>query len=312
MTERAASGELSAIELGCISEPYRELRSRNRAQVSRLAAALLEDGQRSPVFVVARAGEAHSYVLIDGHARTEALRRAGEETVQAIVLGVDEAAALCLCFRFAGGRRPSALEEAWLVGELIDRHALTLGGVARELERSKSWVSRRLALVRELPERVQDLVRSGSVCAHGAVRSLLPLARANAAASERIAEIVAEHGLSSRQTAKLAAAYRSARGTQRAQILDHPLLYLKAEQQVSRGGSEHEASGLVHDLEILSAVARRVVEGLRTAAGGEQAGAALTLVWPRTQRALEHLWVAVEERIGVGSGNENSDPAAAL
>jgi hypothetical protein len=201
------------------------------------------------------------------------------------------------------------LEQAWLVRELIERHSLTLGRVAGELERSKSWVSRRLALVRELPERVQELVRRGGVCAHAAVRSLVPLARANALASERIAEIVAQHGLTSRQTAKLAAAYRTARGAQRDRLLDEPLLYLKAEEHVASGKTDDQVPRLVEDFEILARVARRAEK--RLGAGDDQgAGEALTLVWPRTERALERLWAVVEERIGARSGDQNSHPAA--
>ena len=41
-----------------------------------------------------------------------------------------------------------------------------------------SWVSRRLALVHELPEAIQERVRRGEVGAHGAAKYLVPLARA--------------------------------------------------------------------------------------------------------------------------------------
>lgn len=299
------------LELAEIDEPYRDLRAQDSGRVARLAASLLEQGQRSPVFVVASAaGAPWRYVLIDGHVRFEALRRAGHDTVRAIVLGLGEAEALGLSFRLDGGRRRSALEEGWLVRELIERHGLDLARVARELERSKSWVSRRLALVRELPEAVQELVRRGGVCAHAAVRSLVPLARANRSASERIAEVVARHGLTSRQTAKLVGAYQVARGEQRDRLLASPIVYLRAEEHVAGPRSESRAPRLVKDFEVLTAVARRAAERLRSALD-EGAGEALTLVWPRTEQALQRLWVAVEERIGARSGHPDSHPATA-
>lgn len=307
---RATAVEL---ELGEIGEPYRGLRAGAAGRVARLVASLIEQGQRSPVFVVASAGAARPpYVLIDGYVRLEALRRAGHDTVQAIVLDLGEAEALGLSFRLDGGRRRSALEEGWLVRELVERHGFDLARVGRELERTKSWVSRRLALVRELPEAVQELVRRGAVSAHAAVRSLVPLARANGEASVRIAEIAAEHSLSSRQTAKLVGAYRVARGEQRTRLLSSPLVYLRAEEHVTGTRSESRAPRLVRDFEILIGVARRAAESLRSATADQGTGEALTLVWPRTEQALERLWVAVEERIGARSGHADRHPAAAL
>ena len=71
------------------------------------------------------------------------------------------------------------LEQAWLLCELRARFRITLEDLARRFDRTPSWVSRRLALVRELPEAAQEQVRSGRLSAHTAMKVLIPLARAN-------------------------------------------------------------------------------------------------------------------------------------
>ena len=71
------------------------------------------------------------------------------------------------------------LEEAWLLRELVEVHGENATTLAVSLQRSASWISRRLALVRVLPESVQSAVRRGQLPPQAAMKSLVPLARAN-------------------------------------------------------------------------------------------------------------------------------------
>ncbi len=110
------------------------------------------------------------------------------------------------------GDADSALEQGWLLRELHERFALSCGELARRFDKSESWVSRRLALVTELPEAVQALVRSGAIGAHAAMKYLVPLARANDAdCAGALPDAVAPHRLSSRQVAVLYAAWAAGR-----------------------------------------------------------------------------------------------------
>ncbi|HTT21570.1 MAG TPA: hypothetical protein VMG82_21765, partial [Candidatus Sulfotelmatobacter sp.] len=63
-----------------------------------------------------------------------------------------------------------ALEQSWLLLELKQRFAFSLEELARRFGRSVSWVSRRLALVQELPDVVQQRVQRGEIVAHGAAK----------------------------------------------------------------------------------------------------------------------------------------------
>src|SRR4030066_308079 len=98
-----------------------------------------------------------------------------------------------------GGSGWNALEEGWLVWELVRGGGLSLGEVGRRLERSKAWVSGRLGLVEGLPEGVLEGVLSGKIGAYVATRYLLPFARANAGDCEKLAEKILEHEFRSRE-----------------------------------------------------------------------------------------------------------------
>ncbi|MCA9720308.1 MAG: hypothetical protein KC468_36940, partial [Myxococcales bacterium] len=68
----------------------------------------------------------------------------------------------------------------WMLQVLLDDHGLSQGELADKLDRSTRWVSRRLGLVRALPESVQRVARKGRLPVQAATKYLVPLARANA------------------------------------------------------------------------------------------------------------------------------------
>ena len=199
----SAAVPILELELSRLDLRYGCLRIAEPQGARRLAASLGAEGEVAPVFVIQPVG---TPILVDGFVRVAALRRLGRDTVRAILLPFSEAEALSFRYLQHQGRRPTALEEGWLVQELHvgQRHALT--AVATELERSTSWASRRLGLVRELPEPIQELVRGGGLSAHGAMRSLLPLARANAEAAVRLGTIARHEQLTTRQLGGVARA----------------------------------------------------------------------------------------------------------
>jgi hypothetical protein len=148
------------------------------------------------------------------------------------------------------------LEQGWLLQELEQRFGYTLQDLARRFDRSVSWVSRRLALVEQLPEAVQQRVRAGQIAAHVAMKYLAPMARANPSDCQRMADALAQHRFSSRQASELYAAWRDASPSVRQRILDSPELFLKAHQQVSPQPSS-PAEELLRDLTMVLAITNR-------------------------------------------------------
>lgn len=218
------------VELRLLALDFAHLRARDVRAEAELMTSLGVSGQQHPVWIVVR--EDGQRVVIDGHRRVRALRELGRDTVVVLVLGDSEADALAYAHRLATGRRRSALEEGWLVRELCQRIGRALGQVGRLLGRSTSWVSRRLGLATALPAALEAAVRDGLVPPHGAMRSLLPLARANAAHTEQLVSALGRERLTTRQLGALWSAYREGDAEQRVRIVEHPLLFLRAKESL--------------------------------------------------------------------------------
>jgi len=299
------------IEIGELALRYVGLRIADAGRQARLEASLAREGQQSPVFVVADEGD--GFVLVDGYQRVAALQSLGRDVVEAIVLPLEEAIALVEVWRMEAARRRSALEDAWLLAELLERHGRTQTELSAMLRRSKSWVSRRLALVRALPESVQEAVRQGVVPPQGAMKSLVPLARANAAHCERLVAGLVKTTVSVRQLGRLYATWRAGDEAIRERLVSHPLLFLKADEAIDIDIEADDGLKLAGDLEALCGlcgkVRRRLREGVFSRANTASRATARRS-WKETRLAFEGLVELMEREVThAGSGDTNGDPA---
>lgn len=254
------------IELHQLAEKYADLRVRDGARERRLATSIAEHGQQTPIAVMQ---DGDRFVLLDGYARVKALRQLGRDEADAVVLELPEAEALVVSHRLDNTRRRSALEEGWMLRVLVDEHGLRPAQLAEKLDRSESWVSRRLALVRTLPASVQRAVGAGRLAAQAAQKYLVPLARANAPQCERLVAGLGRRGASVREVKRLYEGWRAADPTGRERIAAAPRLYLQADAAVEDERREEEraapgddAAALVNALGGLAAHCRRVTQRL--------------------------------------------------
>ena len=239
---------------------YERLRKRHPRAERGLLTSLAEIGQQVPVVVV---GEAERFVLIDGYKRVRALRRLACDVVLATRWELEEVEALLL---ERGLRRGSedALDQAWLLAELQERFGYSLEDLARRFEHSKSWVSGRLALIQCLPASVQEHVRLGALSAHAAMKYLVPMARADLAATEKLAATMLALKPTTREVAALYAGWQSGSGRTRELILESPKVYLEA-RAVSAAAPPSATQRLLDDLGALGGIARRVLRALQAA-----------------------------------------------
>lgn len=282
---------------------YASLRVRDTGRVSRLAASLDQEGQHSPVLVVPCGDEKGRYILIDGYMRVEALRKLHQDLVKALVLEVGEAEALVLRHRMETSRSRTAMEEGWLVQVLVEFHRQSPQEVASKLGRTRSWVSRRLALVKALPEEVQQAVRDGRVCPNAAEKYLVPLARANEDHSIRLVRSMKKLGLrpTVREMGRLWTAWKTTTGEGQERVVDRPDLVLQVQEAFT---PPPEDLSLFKAMEAISGTCVRARKILRegamtTLAEGRREGIRGT--WQEVCRAFEGLRrVCVEEGLDVG------------
>jgi len=238
---------------------YETLRKRAPLAERALLGSLAEHGQQLPIVVVRQQSR---FVVIDGYKRVRALKRLARDTVRATDWPMEELEALLL-ERQLRCAAEDALDQAWLLAELQERFGLSLEELARRFARSKSWVSRRLGLIESLPKSVQEQVRAGELAAHAAMKYLLPLARANAAAAVRLAAAIAPLKLTSRQVGAIYAGWQSGTPRTRELILERPQIYLQA-QSTKSPASASPAERWRHDLDALCGIARRARRTLQS------------------------------------------------
>lgn len=241
------------------------LRIQHAQQQKRLLASLASSGQQTPIVVVPLDSEPNRYVVIDGHKRVAALQQLGRDTVEALLWPMTEAEALVLNRSSRWAKRDSALEEGWLLTDLQQRFGYGLEELARQFDRSVSWVSRRLALVELLPESVQHQVRSGDISAQVAMKYLLPVARSSVRECQQMATAFARCKFSTRQAGQLYAAWRQASPQIRQRILEQPQLFLKAQGEAASQPAPGCIEQVGSDLEMIAAIAHRANRRLRGA-----------------------------------------------
>jgi ParB family chromosome partitioning protein len=244
------------LELAQLDLRYEALRTRSTTRERRLLAAIADVGQQTPIVIVR---DGPRCVVVDGYKRVRVLARLGHDTVLATAWELAEADALMLERVLRAGEAGSALEQGWLLRELSVRFGLGLEELGRRFDKTKSWVSRRLGLVTELPASVQQHVREGCIGSHAAMRYLLPLARANADDCARLCDAIAPERPTSRQVAELYGAYVAAGPSGRELVVNQPVMVLRARAEASsdRRQGDRPVEQLMEDLRIVGAVARR-------------------------------------------------------
>lgn len=230
---------------------YQRLRIQRPRRQSRLLSSIASIGQQTAIVVVRAENR---YVVIDGFQRVRALGKLGMDTIEAVIWDLPEPEALAQSHLMSAGVEETALEQGWLLWELHLRFSLCQEELARRFDRSVSWVSRRLALIRALPESVQERLRRGELPAHAAAKCLVPLARAKRSDCERLVSGIAGQDLRTRDIERLYRAWREGDPEQRDALLEAPLLYLRVSADAA---GEKDAESLQRDFEELLVVCRR-------------------------------------------------------
>lgn len=256
------------IELSELELRYAALRIRDPGRAARMRASLAADGQQSPVSVIAQSDVgSYRFVLIDGYMRVRASRALARDVVEAVVLPLTEADALIMAHRLEEVGRRSALEDGWLLDDLIHRHGLSQQELGKRLSRSHSWVSRRLALVHLLPDLAQAAVRDGFVPAQAAMKYLVPLSRDTRDACERIMRHLhfeREPAVTEREVSRLYLHWRLGDAEQRTRIETQPRLFLRVEA-ATQPDLKSDTQQLLSELNAISGLCararRRLVDG---------------------------------------------------
>jgi ParB/RepB/Spo0J family partition protein len=282
------NGGMKTVEMnmGALELRHETLRVKQPGLEKNLLSSLSEQGQQSPVVVVK---DGDRPIVIDGHKRIRALKKLKADTVQTVVWEMNEAEALAAHYRMSATGSRNAIEEGWLIEKLHRSFRWTMGEIGKKLLKSKSWVSRRLALVEAMPASLTEDVVSGRVGVHAAATYLLPLTRVNTPGATDLVRKIAELDLTNRQIKELTVHYQGSKTEVKKKIVEDPALYLKVRTAVTMNSTWNEVENrCVKNLSIVGNICVGLVKSLPEALPTESAGPA--------REAIVKGWVGCVEK----------------
>jgi ParB-like chromosome segregation protein Spo0J len=210
------AAEAQPLPLAELGQQYRRYRLADPAAEEAMAWSLRRFGQASAVTACRRAGRAE---LLDGFKRLAAAVRLdwASLSVRLVEVGEAEAKAAIHGLNSVGGR-PNELEEAWLVQALVREDGLTQVEAAQLLDKHKSWVCRRLALLERLSAEAQAEMRLGLLSV-GLARQLTRLPTGNQGA---ILSAARRESLTTTEVQEVIDLYRGATPEQEQLLLSDP------------------------------------------------------------------------------------------
>jgi len=225
------------IELHCLEPKFKHLRLSNPRHLNQLTTLIEQQGQQTPVVVVADKksdGKVQCWVLIDGYARVDAMKRLGSDTIQAEIWDCKIPDALLAMMAQQHNRNWMAIEEAMLLQELQTQYDLSQTEIARRSGRSKSWVCERLSLVASMPENICEAIRAGTISPWVAVRVFEPFARANAKHASAFLNYLKQHHHSSRELKSFIEHYIHSSNPVRENLVKQPELYFQSKRVMAK------------------------------------------------------------------------------
>ena len=168
-----AGGVVMLLISAIVPSPFQPRREMDEVSLQRLAESIARAGVMQPIIVRRRADEV--FELVVGERRWRAAKRAGLETVPAIVRELDdETAAEWALIENVQREDLNAMDRAWALKTLCDRFVLTHLEIADRLSMERSSVANLIRLT-ELEESIAKLLAKGLLSTgHGKALLTMP------------------------------------------------------------------------------------------------------------------------------------------
>ena len=256
--------ELRQVRVDALDLSLVRLRQVPETAVVERMASLRSKGQLTPVVAADQEG---TLVLVDGFVRHLAATRLGLETLLCEVVSVSRVQMKAQVYLRNRDRGLLLIEECRLVRELCDVEGLSQVEVGEVLERHKSWVCRRYALLAVLSQHLVEDMSLG-LLGGGSLRRLAQLPARN---QEELVAVIRRDDLGPRDAAALLDLWRKATDAEaRRYVQDHPREALRRSRgaepaaedaRLGKAGRELQL-GLIALGQVSLRVQRRMREGL--------------------------------------------------
>jgi predicted transcriptional regulator len=250
------------VELATFDLRYETYRIRNKGDESRLLESIAQRGIETPLEGV---DTEQGRILLDGFKRHRCAKMLLLDSVPYLSLGEDEVMGIVGLIRGSNDRTLVILEQARFIDDLLNTHHMSLAEVAQRLSRSKSWVSMRQGILKEMTEAVQQRLLAGTFPVYSYMYTLRPFMRMNKVSKEEIDQFVqatSGKNLSVREIDRLARAFFQGPSSLREAIdqgkVGFALDQMRRVPEDQEGCTSFERT-MLSDLEITQKYMRRVM-----------------------------------------------------
>jgi ParB/RepB/Spo0J family partition protein len=216
------------IEHHQIDMRYLHTRIIDEKLVEQLRKSIKTCTQLRPVYVIKDKNKSNHFILIDGYLRVLACKECGLDTVNALINEDNEEQALLSALKGDQNRPFHTIEQGLLLDEIANSSGRSMNELAHLIGKSKSWVQRRLMLVRKMPKNILSAVLAGTISPWTAVRILGPLARANKQHSKWLLEYLSKNQASTRELTRFFEHYKKNNKIIRKNMCRNPELFFNS------------------------------------------------------------------------------------
>jgi len=177
----------NTVELSCIDTRYEPLRLPNKKREKDLLESISQRGIESPLQGISTN---NLFILLDGFKRLRVARRLGINVIPVEVLASSESDAIIKLLQISNAKSLHILEQVQLVNSLHEMHGLKVREIATRLEKSPSWVSVRLGILKDFGPKVWEAVFKGNFPASNMLYTLRQFRRLNSESKSGIDDFV--------------------------------------------------------------------------------------------------------------------------
>lgn len=252
---------LKQVEISSLDLRYQHHRLKSEQAEKQLLNSIISHGIKDPLQGV---DVNESRILLNGFKRLRCAQKLKIGIVPYKSLGNDEILGIIELLRISNARSLNILEQSKLIDELKTVFKMSHSEIAGLLEKSKTWVSVRCGLVKEMGPFVMEKIFNDEFPVYSYMYTLRPFMRLNGIKPNEIDEFVScvcGQRLSTRDIETLAHGYFNGSNMFRQQIKDGSVLWglkqLKQSSVDTTNCTEIERA-MLRDLEVISKYLRRV------------------------------------------------------
>lgn len=179
---------IEQIEISSLDLRYEGYRLKSRIAEKALLASIIDHGIRDPLQGVDLGDGIR--ILLNGFKRYRCAKKLNISIVPYRSFGSDEPLGIIKLIRISNSKPLNILEQAKLIDDLQNVHGLCNDDIAGLLEKSKSWVSVRSGILKEMSEYVMKRVFEGDFPVYSFMYTLRQFIRMNSTSKQEIDEFV--------------------------------------------------------------------------------------------------------------------------